>query len=195
MRILPVGRSALLVEVDGLADVRALDAELIRRRADGRLPSVQEIVPGARTILLDGVADPSLVAGELAGWIRPAIPAPSGLLVEVPTVYDGADLAEVAALWGVSEDAVVAIHAEVAFEVAFCGFAPGFAYLAGLPPRCHVPRRPTPRPSVPRGSVALGGEYCGIYPRESPGGWRLASRRPPALLTPGARVRFVPMVP
>jgi KipI family sensor histidine kinase inhibitor len=164
---------------------------------------VQEIVPGARTVLLDGVADPLLVAGQLADWSPRATDLPSGPLVEVPTIYDGADLAEVARHWSVGEEAAVAIHAGVEFEVAFCGFAPGFAYLTGLPPPLQVPRRSTPRPSVPAGSVALADEYCGIYPRASPGGWLLIgrteldvwdeTRRDPALLTTGTRVRFVPV--
>ncbi|GFJ90481.1 hypothetical protein Prum_041230 [Phytohabitans rumicis] len=87
-------------------------------------------------------------------------------------------------------------------RVAFCGFAPGFAYLAGLPASWAVPRLASPRPRVPAGSVGLAGEYAGIYPTASPGGWRLVGRTdavlfdvrrdPPALLAPGTRVRLVP---
>jgi len=98
---------------------------------------------------------------------------------------------------------VARVHAGTEFRVAFCGFAPGFGYLTGLPARCDVPRRPTPRTAVPAGSVALAGPYTGVYPRSSPGGWQLIgttdlvlwdpARVPAALLSPGARVRFVPV--
>jgi KipI family sensor histidine kinase inhibitor len=98
---------------------------------------------------------------------------------------------------------VPAIHAAAEFCVAFCGFAPGFGYLTGLPARYDVPRRATPRTAVPAGSVALAGPYTGVYPRSSPGGWQLIgttdavlwdhARVPAALLAPGTRVRFVPV--
>jgi KipI family sensor histidine kinase inhibitor len=114
--------------------------------------------------------------------------------------YDGPDLAEVASLTGLSEAAVVTAHTESVWTVGFGGFAPGFAYLTGGDPRLHVPRRGTPRPSVPAGSVGLAGEFSGVYPRSSPGGWQLightdvdlfdVDRDPPALLQPGTRVRF-----
>ena len=122
-------------------------------------------------------------------------------LVEIPVTYDGADLPEVAALTGLGQEEVVRRHREAAYVVAFCGFAPGFAYLRGLDPALHVPRLETPRVSVPAGAVAIAGEHAAVYPRSSPGGWRLlgrtelslwdAAREPPALLVPGTRVRFV----
>ncbi|MGW8768122.1 5-oxoprolinase subunit PxpB [Streptomyces sp. NPDC055815] len=200
MRVLRVGDRALLVELDGGAATEALHAELLRRRAAGALPAVREIVPAARTVLLDGVDDPQRLAAELAGWEPAPLHARVGEAVEVPVRYDGPDLAEVAALWGVSVEAAVRIHTAAEFRVAFCGFAPGFGYLTGLGERYEVPRRATPRTSVPAGSVALAGPYTGIYPRSSPGGWQLigttdavlwdAEREPAALLTPGTRVRF-----
>jgi KipI family sensor histidine kinase inhibitor len=117
-------------------------------------------------------------------------------------VYDGADLADVAAHWGVSPAAAVALHSAIEYRVAFCGFAPGFAYLTGLPADRAVPRRATPRAAVPAGSVGLAGRYTGVYPSVSPGGWQLigrtaerlwdTAREPAALLAPGTRVRFVP---
>ncbi|MFE6868077.1 5-oxoprolinase subunit PxpB [Kitasatospora sp. NPDC057692] len=199
----PVGEHALLVELTGTAEVTALYGWLRRRQAAGELPPVEEIVPAARTVLLDGVADP----GALTRVLRTARPDPvsaaAGPLVEVPTVYDGADLAEVARLWGVSPEAAVRIHTEPEYVVAFCGFAPGFGYVTGLPARYGVPRRATPRSSVPAGSVALAGPYTGVYPHPSPGGWQLlgrtalplwdTARTPPALLTPGTRLRFTPL--
>jgi KipI family sensor histidine kinase inhibitor len=201
VRILAAGRSALLLEVDSDAEVASLHRELIDRRADGRLGEVAEIVPAARTVLLDGLARPELVAAQFEGWQPQLSAPPEGAVVTVPTRYDGEDLAEVAALWGVSAAEAVRIHTGGEYRVAFCGFAPGFAYLTGLPERYAVPRRDTPRTRVPAGSVALAGGYTGVYPSASPGGWQLLGRTdlpvwdlgrdPAALLLPGTRVRFV----
>lgn len=201
MRALPVGDRALLVEVSSGDEAEALHAELLRRRADGSL-SVTEIVPAARTVLLDGLDDPLRLAARLASWDIPALPARAEQAIEIPVRYDGPDLADVAALWGVPEHKVPEIHAAAEFRVAFCGFAPGFGYLTGMPAEYDVPRRATPRTTVPAGSVALAGPYTGVYPRSSPGGWQLIgttdavlwdhARVPAALLAPGTRVRFVP---
>ncbi|MEU3483729.1 allophanate hydrolase subunit 1 [Streptomyces sp. NPDC033754] len=200
MRTLRVGDRALLVELAGGAEAEAFHAELLRRRAAGVLPAVREIVPAARTVLLDGVADPARLAAELDGWEAGPLPARAGEAVEVPVRYDGPDLAEVAALWGMSVEEAVHLHTGTEFRVAFCGFAPGFGYLTGLGGRYGVPRRATPRTAVPAGSVALAGPYTGVYPRSSPGGWQLigttdavlwdTGREPAALLAPGTRVRF-----
>lgn len=201
VRGLPVGDHALLLEVDTGEAALALHAELLRRAAARTLPAVREIVPAARTVLLDGVADPRRLAAEVARW---DIPPPAGghdATVEIAVRYDGPDLADVAELWGVAPHEVARIHADTEFRVAFCGFAPGFGYLTGLPVHRHVPRRATPRTRVPVGSVALAGPYTGVYPRSSPGGWQLigttdavlwdTARTPAALLSPGTRVRFV----
>ncbi|KUJ65494.1 allophanate hydrolase [Streptomyces albus subsp. albus] len=202
VRALPVGEGALLLEVDSAERAEALHAEILRRAAAGELPPVREIVPAARTVLLDGLADPRRLAAELPGWRIPPLTADQGAVVRIPVRYDGPDLAEVAALWGVAPREVAEVHAGVEFRVAFCGFAPGFGYLTGLPDRFHVPRRDTPRTGVPAGAVALAGPYTGVYPRSSPGGWQLIGRTdavlwepgrtPAALFTPGTRVRFVP---
>ncbi|MFE0042116.1 5-oxoprolinase subunit B family protein [Streptomyces albireticuli] len=199
-RVLPVGRHALLVEVDTAERAQALHAELLRRRAAGELPPVREIVPAARTVLLDGLDDPGALAADLAGRPVPPLATADGEPVVLPVRYDGPDLAEVAALWGVGGDEVARIHSGLEFRVAFCGFAPGFGYLTGLPERLRVPRRATPRTAVPAGSVGLAGPYTGVYPRSSPGGWQLigrtdavlwdTGREPAALLAPGTRVRF-----
>ncbi|MFI8853464.1 allophanate hydrolase subunit 1 [Streptomyces sp. NPDC053499] len=203
----PVGSRGLLVELATAEETEALHAELLRRRAEGTLPPVREIVPGARTVLLDefGSRDEARrLAAELPGWQVPPLTGGSAEAVEIPVRYDGPDLADVAALWGVTPDEVARIHAACHFRVAFCGFAPGFGYLTGLPERYHVPRRATPRTRVPAGAVGLAGGYTGVYPRSSPGGWQLIGtapetvlwdpgRTPAALLAPGTRVRFVPL--
>ena len=200
MRFLPAGAHALLVELDDLDAVRALEAEVARHRAGGWSPTLLDVVPGARTLLLDGVADVAATAGEIAGWDPRPVAADSGEEIEITCVYDGPDLPAVAAQWGVPVPEAIAIHARTAYTVAFCGFAPGFAYLAGLGPERAVARRDSPRTTIPPGSVALAGAYTGIYPRASPGGWQLIGRTdaelwdterdPPALLEPGRRVRF-----
>ncbi|MEU9040926.1 MULTISPECIES: allophanate hydrolase subunit 1 [unclassified Kitasatospora] len=201
MRVLRVGLNALLVELDGADETTAFHAELRRRRAASELPAVTEVVPAERSVLLDGVADPDALAAELAGWRVPPLRASADQTVTIPVRYDGADVAEVAALWGVAEDEVAHIHSATEFRVAFSGFAPGFGYLTGLPERYRVPRRAVPRPAVPAGAIALAGPYTGAYPRSSPGGWQLIgrtdavlwdpSREPAALFSPGTRVRFV----
>jgi KipI family sensor histidine kinase inhibitor len=201
VRFLPVGAAALLVELDDLEAVLALHAEIGRRRAAGWAPTLVDVIPSARTILLDGVTDRDTVAGQLRGWDVPPAPPPDGPVVEIPCRYGGEDLAAVAASWRVSERDVARIHAATEYRVAFCGFAPGFAYLSGLPSRYAVPRRPNPRTVVPVGSVAVADLYTGVYPRPSPGGWQIIGhtdaliwdpgKDPPALLNPGNRVRFV----
>ncbi|MFE9820741.1 allophanate hydrolase subunit 1 [Streptomyces sp. NPDC005791] len=204
LRVLTAGPRALLVEFGSGEDTEAFHAELLRRRTSGELPGVREIVPGARTVLLDGVEDPTL-AGRLRSWTVPPPSRGAGGTVEIRVVYDGPDLAEVAEAWGVAVEEVPRIHARTQFRVAFCGFAPGFGYLTGLPAHLSVERRATPRTRVPAGSLALAGPYTGVYPRPSPGGWQLIGRmpepealwdpgrQPAALLGPGARVRFVPV--
>ncbi|MGG2464976.1 5-oxoprolinase subunit PxpB [Streptomyces sp. RGM 3693] len=202
LRALPVGDQGLLIELASAEDVEALHAELLRRAAAGTLPAVREMVPAARTVFLDGLTDPRALGAELAGWRIPPLTAAYRPAVELPVRYDGPDLAEVAALWGVTPDEVVRVHSGTTFRVAFCGFAPGFGYLTGLPERLHVPRRAAPRTRVPVGAVGLAGPYTGVYPRSSPGGWQLIGRtdavlwdprrEPAALLAPGTPVRFVP---
>jgi len=163
---------------------------------------VQVAANGDRSVLLDGLADPAMAAEAVRGWApSPPQESTSAPVVEIPVRYDGQDLPAVAHLWGTDLYSVVARLNGTEFRVAFCGFTPGFAYLTGLPADLAVPRLETPRTRVPAGSVALADVYAGIYPTASPGGWRLVGRTdvrlfdpdrdPPALLTPGTRVRFV----
>jgi KipI family sensor histidine kinase inhibitor len=173
---------------------------------------VIDLVPAAATVLV--TFDRRRVAGpSVREWIARALQtavatAPTDVsdaaeveIVEIPVRYDGADLVTVADLTGSSVEEVIDAHTEQLWTAAFIGFAPGFAYLQGEDDRLSVPRRATPRPVVPAGSVALAAGYCGVYPRESPGGWQLvgsttatlwdARRAEPALLVPGSLVRFV----
>ncbi len=202
MRIRQYGADALLVELGEPADTGRVHDLASWARA--RLPAT-EVVPGAATLLVSGVAD---LAGaeELlreATAARSSADLPEGLAakVELPVRYDGEDLDDVARQWGMTRAEAVATHTSLDHVVAFCGFAPGFAYLAGLPAELAVARRATPRPRVPAGSVAVADVWTGVYPAASPGGWRLLGRtdarlweperESPALLPPGTRVRLV----
>src|SRR4051812_36667411 len=195
MQVLPVGPDALLAELPEPADVPLLYADLRRDVV------CRDLVPGARTVLLDGAHDLESAREYLASWTP--VPRTGGgdeRLVELPTTYDGEDLDDVARHWGMTRAEAVATHTGTTFTVAFVGFSPGFAYCAGLPPELAVPRLDRPRAKVPVGSVGLAGEYTGVYPAASPGGWRLVgrtdapvwdvAREEPALLVPGIRVRF-----
>ena len=151
-------------------------------------------------MLLTGTGLEAL-AEELKDWRLPPVAPSAQAPVEIPVTYDGPDLDEVCAHIGLTRDELIALHTGTTLTAAFCGFAPGFAYLAGLPARLHVARRPTPRTQVASGAVGLAGEFTGIYPRASPGGWQIIghtvlalwdeTRDPPNLLAPGTRVRFV----
>lgn len=198
IRVLPYGDRALLVEVEDAGGV----AGLRRALADAPLPGQQELVPAARTVLVVLDRPPTeLDAAALRRLpLRDERPEQAAPPVTLPVVFDGPDLAEVADLVGRPVPEFVSALTGAELTVAFGGFAPGFGYLTGLPPELHVPRRTTPRTRVPAGAVALAGPYAGVYPRASPGGWQLVGRTdavlfdvdrdPPALLVPGARVRF-----
>lgn len=187
MRTRRAGDRAWLLEVD---ESPARVAAALRRA----YPQLAEVVPGHETVLVVGDADLDRIATE-------SVELPPAQTVEVPVTYDGEDLGEVAELTGLAVDEVVAIHSGTTYTAAFLGFAPGFAYLVGLDERLAVPRRAEPRERVPGGSVAIAGPYSGVYPRETPGGWRLlgrtdaelfdAARARPALIEAGDRVRFV----
>ena len=204
-RIRDYGDRALLVECDGTAEVLALTAAL--RVAE--LPGVEDIVPAARTVLikLAGVGYQAPTRQRLAGVrsiddARSDASGPPGGRVDVviDVIYDGEDLHEVARLTGLPARQVVAAHTGTPWRVGFSGFAPGFGYLIGGDERLAVPRRSDPRTRVPVGAVGLAGEFSGIYPRESPGGWQLigrtsaalwdVERENPALLVPGMWVQF-----
>lgn len=199
MRVLPAGESALLVEVDDIEAVLGLSAALRSRPP----PGVLEAIPGARTVLLicdREVASLSAVADSVRR-IQPSTARPlTEDVVEIPVSYDGEDIDEVLELTGLTRRGLIEWHTRAQWQVAFCGFAPGFGYLVNDDPR-SIPRKDTPRIKVPAGSVGLAGEFSGVYPRASPGGWQLIGRTdvtlldlradPPTLLRPGVGVQFV----
>ncbi len=199
--VLDYGDQALLLQFDSTADVLAWAAAL----REASLPGVLDVVPASRTVLvkLDGPRYQRVIRRRLPTLrVNPdamQTAAPDELTV-IDVVYDGADLAEVAEVTGLAAAQVINAHTATPWRVGFAGFAPGFAYLVGGDPRLAVPRRSEPRSSVSAGAVGLAGEFTGIYPRRSPGGWQLIGHtdavlwdidRPnPALLTPGAWVQF-----
>jgi KipI family sensor histidine kinase inhibitor len=202
--------AALHRELDR-AGARPVAAEFTRGTdLDRDLAGVVDVVPAACSVLIEFLPVPGRAA-RLAELIRSlqaaaeAAPPPDdgedGPQLTIECRYDGADLADVATAVGESVEAVIQRHTAGRYVVQFCGFAPGFSYLTGLDPLLHMPRHSSPRARVAAGSVAIAGEFTAVYPRSSPGGWQLlghtdavlfdAARTPPALLPPGARVRFV----
>jgi len=180
------------------ARARAAAAVLGRSRPEGLL----DVIPAARTLYVAGspVFDPGFLSG-LEGTPLPLEAGPASKLHTIAMAPAGADLPEVAAALSLSVEEFVARFTRIVYTVGFLGFSPGFAYLYGLPPAMELPRRKTPRTAVPAGSVAIAGKYACVYPGATPGGWNLLGTArvtlfdpaadPPALFSPGDRVRFV----
>ncbi|MGK4065669.1 carboxyltransferase domain-containing protein [Rothia sp. HC945] len=204
-RIHPTGRSALLVDCDGIEDVLSLHTALSEDPLRGQL----ELIPAASTLLVR-FRCPLSPAEERACTRRlSSMRGKEGLsagasVVEIPVEYSGEDLDDVAQHVGASVEEVVRRHSETTWRAAFSGFSPGFAYLVAAEGEAPltVPRRSSPRTRVPAGSVGLAGEFSAVYPSASPGGWQLIGttdadvwdleRDVPALITPGTTVRFCP---
>jgi KipI family sensor histidine kinase inhibitor len=213
VRVTRVAERALLVTFEEPELERAVERT---HALAGLLPPArpgEERTIGAGNLLIAWAPEASLEAGPLEDELRAAArdalagappPPPAGeRVVDVEYGGDGGpDLESVARECGRSADEVVRLHAGATYTVAFVGFAPGFPYLVGLPAALRVPRLPAPRPRVAAGAVAIAGEFAGIYPGGTPGGWRLLGRcelelfdveaRPPAALRPGDRLRFRP---
>ncbi len=200
IRFLPAGTGGLLVELDDLARTLTLLDALKANLPEG----IIDLVPAARTLLVrfdNSVTDHRAIVRAVSGVDLSSQTVRTGESFEIPVVYDGEDLEEVAALLGWTIEEVIRRHTAATYIVAFTGFAPGFAYMTCDDPAFDVPRRKSPRVRIPAGSVALGGTFGGIYPTDSPGGWQLlgrtslkmwdAGRDRAALLAPGDRVRFI----
>lgn len=205
------GDAALLVRPR--TDVHATAAAIDVLRATR--PEIGRAVPALDTVFVpfdplaiapDAVAD--LIRASMADRAGQPPPTPDASAdppVEIPVRYggpDGPDLESVAELHGLRPQDVIELHAGASYRVLFLGFAPGFAYLGGLPQALATPRRPSPRERVPAGSVGIAGEQTAVYPLAMPGGWQLlgrtdarlfdSTREPPIDLRSGSRVRFVP---
>jgi inhibitor of KinA len=212
MRLIPASDSSLLV-VFGEAIAPEMSSHVLglfhalQSLGDQR---IRNLHPGYVSLLVD--FDPLStthddireIVEELAG--RPIAPANGGRSIEIPICYGaefGPDLPDVATYASMSIEDVVGRHANGNYEVCFLGFTAGFAYLGGMPLELSMPRLPTPRRQVEAGSVGIAGGQTGIYPTETPGGWRLIGRTPlrmfnaqaaqPTLLMPGDQVRFLPI--
>jgi len=199
LQFLPAGSNRFLIDLDDLdTTIQLFDA-----LSSSPIPGIVEIVPGARTLSV--TYDPLVVLPrdlyEAISAVTPnALTECVGALVEIPVRYDGEDLSFVAEYLGWTVEKLIQRHAEATFTVAFTGFAPGFAYMTCDDPAFELPRRDSPRTRIPAGSVALAGQFCGIYPSDTPGGWQLLgtttvpmwdlNREKAALLSPGDRVKF-----
>ncbi|MGH8363006.1 MAG: 5-oxoprolinase subunit PxpB [Gammaproteobacteria bacterium] len=197
-----VGDSALLIALPDSAAAQHLRRVLLAEHVAG----VRELVPGYDTLLAEFdplVLDADKLLYRLPKLMEHPLRTSQGREHEIELRYDGADLEAVARLTGLETMEVVRRHSAPNYSVAFLGFAPGFPYLVGLDPTLRVPRLKSPRTRVPAGSVAIAGEFAGIYPQATPGGWRVlghtdavlfdATRAQPVLLLPGDKVRFRPL--
>lgn len=176
----------------------------ISRLAEAEQLTLTDVVPGAATVLVmaANAAELTRLLGALPRLVADdGTPGAEPSTVELRVRYDGPDLTAVAEAVGIGVAEVVRRHTDPTYRAAFTGFAPGFAYLTGLDPSLQLPRRGSPRPAVPAGSLAIADTYTAVYPQASPGGWNLLgttdavifdpSRDPPALITPGTRVRLI----
>ena len=207
-QVAPAGDRALLVTLGStidpalLGEVIALDQALAERRPIGLISTV----PAYASLLCHYDPDMTDVARlgasirQLEGQVDGSVPL--GTIVDIPTRYDGPDLAEVALKTNLTPAGVIEAHTGREYLVYCVGFAPGFTYCGTLPEQIAVPRLASPRLRVSAGSIGIAGRQTGIYAVESPGGWNLIGRTdlrlfdpaadPPARFKPGDRLRFVP---
>ena len=210
----PLAEDALLLRfgeaIDAADNARAL--QLASRLREQHFPWLRDLVPAYASLAVffdaDRIEAPdphAFVAAALTANLRSVVSATAIAVrtIDIPVCYEkemAPDLTEAADILGLSIEALIEHHSAAIYTVAMIGFAPGFPYLLGLPESLALPRLATPRTRVPAGSVAIGGSQAGIYPRESPGGWRLIGRTPlrlfdpnraaPSLLVPGDKVKF-----
>ncbi len=213
MKIIPASDSSLLVvfgnEISPALHQRVM--ALFHGLQDARDPRIRNLHPGYASLLID--FDPLRLSDAELDSILQQLATAHGHLVEspqdvatIPVCYDiefGPDLPDVAQHAEISPEEVVRLHSSPTYLVYFLGFSPGFVYLGALPQALHMPRLPTPRRAVAGGSVGIAGNQTGIYPLDSPGGWRLIGRTPlhmfdpvatpPTRLQPGDRVKFCPV--
>ncbi|MEA2661996.1 MAG: inhibitor of KinA [Chloroflexota bacterium] len=207
MTVRPFGDRAFLIELGQRIDPLVIDsaraiADAWEQRGLGEaIPAYASVVVAfdpARTSWTDA----DRAAKALAAEPPPATSKADGRLIEIPTIYDGPDLADTARRSGLAVPELVALHSGREYRAFFLGFMPGLAYCGMLDPRIDAPRLPSPRGRVPAGAVGVANGQTLVYPVDSPGGWRLIgrtevrvfdpAREPPALIRAGDRLRFVP---
>ncbi|AKK02764.1 5-oxoprolinase subunit B family protein [Corynebacterium epidermidicanis] len=214
MQINPCGEQAILIDItDEDTESSGLDALFTVLRikeavSSWQLPGIIDLVPAANTLLIMLDTQRALPKDVAARVAAIDVSQPVGSTndahrtIEIPVRYDGPDLAQVAEALGMSAESLVAKHQAAVWTAAFGGFAPGFAYLVADQPLGNAPRLSSPRPNIPAGAVGLAGEFSGIYPQPSPGGWQLigttttkmwdtARTERPAAILPGDTVKFV----
>lgn len=204
-----MGDAAVLVELGDVLDA-ALNARVhaLARQVEN-LRGVTVTVPGYTTLLVEyepAMCDYDVLCRDIENALgaTDAAVMPETRMIEIPTRYGGEfgpDLDFVAQHNGMTTEQIVWRHTQDTYRVFMIGFSPGFPYLGIVNEKIAAPRLETPRKRVPAGSVAIAGRQTGIYPRESPGGWRLIGRtdvklfdplcEPPTLLRAGDRVKFV----
>lgn len=216
-RYLTAGDSALVVEFgneisEKLNDkVKQLEEQIEKAVHAGLLPGVGEVIPTFRSLLV--IFDPLVTdIGQLKLSLMKMEEKLQGSskafrrILKIPCCYGGRyglDLADLMEYTGLSREEVIERHSCVDYRVYMMGFLPGFAYLGGLDKRLEMPRLKTPRVKIPAGAVGIGGSQTGVYPMDSPGGWRLIGGTPvdfydpereePILCRAGDYIRFVPI--
>lgn len=208
-RISCIGTRSFLLEAPGEFDLPAQRwiwalAQAVKGWAD-----IAEVIPGMTNLLAifrETPEDPEIVVGRLLeAWNDAESIDLAGKTVEIPVHYGGTyaiDLPAICDFCGLSDREVVRIHHEASYRVFALGSAPGFAYLHGLDPRIHMPRKTVPSLKMERGSVTIGGMQTGIAMLTGPNGWNSLghaelqmfdpSSATPALMAPGDTVRFLP---
>jgi inhibitor of KinA len=187
-RIVALGDSCISVQFAAIIDpaVNAGCIALAGSLEALHIRGIRDVVPtyNAVTVHFDPIETTrASLTARVEQLIAEAAVAPveASRSVEIPVAYGGPDLEAVAAFAGCSEDEVIRLHMEPRYRVYMLGFLPGFAYMGSVNRRIAIPRLDTPRAHVASGSVGIAGEQTGIYPCDSPGGWRVIGRTPAAL--------------
>lgn len=213
IKILPAGDRALVVEFGNSIDEETNDKvhALAKNLRETGNPAIEEMIPTFRSLMI--CYDPLQTSWQtLEHQIHLLLESPcsrethSSRILEIPCCYGshfGPDLPDLEKHSGLTRDEIIAIHSSVTYKVYMLGFLPGFVYLGGLDKRIEMPRLATPRVRIPRGAVGIGGSQTGVYPLDSPGGWRLIGATPvdfydperqePVLCKAGDYIRFVPI--
>lgn len=213
VKIMPAGDAALVVEFGDIIDenVNAHVHALARKIEEQHIEGIMEVVPTFRSVLVQydvfvcSYSQIRDVVHSLADNLN-VLDKTAKKIVKIPCCYGarfGQDLSDMEKLTGLDRDEIIAIHSATDYKIYMLGFLPGFVYLGGLDKRIEVPRLKTPRVKIRKGAVGIGGNQTGIYPMDSPGGWRLMGATPidlydenretPILLAAGEYIRFVPI--